>query len=1177
MVSSSIAAILSDAFRTKKQGLPGEVHILGTSLESQAYFLTQTLKTLHATHPHHRTLIVLSRDDDHSLELSECFNTLCPIFFKMPVKSLILPSWEHSPYSPITPSIQTRLHRLKTLSTLIQDSASEFKIIFCTLAASFQTTLSPQWFRDFSISLRTHTSIVSIPQITQRLTNSGYQRTDLVEDPGTFSTRGDILDIFPPDRDYPLRIDLFGDDIESIKEFDPSTQRTLPPLAGRELAAVFIPPAREVLINKDTESNLKNQIKTRADDQGIPRTLRDPIISHIQNHFYSEYSDTWAAFAYSEPSHFWKYIPEAGLILWNQAFQCHQDWTKWKREQEPLSKEAEKMGRVIPHFSELYDENSIHSSEFISKQQIFFDSILLDNLEGETKTTPHEISTQRIIQAQEHISLDIIESKIRLHLESGADLFGVVSTPSQLNRIQHVLSQRKIPVNLYENDIHKNSINLILGNLERGFEWMDEKVVFYSESELLGTRSHKVTHAKSSKKSSTKEWSGLQTLSDLGIDDFIVHRDHGIGRYKGISRLNLSGGFTDFLLIEYAQKDKLYIPIYRLNLIQKYIGGDEAQLDRLGTQHFSIAKEKAKESAKKLAIDLLSIYAQRKLQEGIKFSVPTLDFDRFEAEFPHEETPDQLKAIKDITDDLTSGRMMDRLICGDVGFGKTEVAIRAAYLCVTQGKQVAVLVPTTILAHQHEQTFKNRFKSEAIVIDSLTRFKTKKEQKITLERVQQGKIDILIGTHRLLSQDVHFQELGLLIVDEEHRFGVEHKEKIKALQLKTHVLTLTATPIPRTLQMALSGMRDISLISTPPVDRLPIKTYVLTYDELTIKRAIEYELSRGGQIFYLHHQVKDIERLAEKIQKLVPQARITLAHGQMKEALLEERIRDFYEKAADVLICTTIIESGIDLPSANTIIIGRADTLGLAQLYQIRGRVGRSRQRGFAYLLIPSENSLSEDALKRLEVIQKFVELGSGFSIATHDLEIRGGGDLLGPQQSGNINAVGFELYTELLEEAIQDIQGKTQNSTAHDIDPEIKLPYPAFLSDEYIPNTHQKLNLYRRLSSAQSEAHLLSLEEELMDRFGPIPTEAQNLIWLIRIKIILKKYRINSLTVGTERITLIPNQTSLLDSTKVISLISAHPHEFQLTPESKLVLKLTHTTIIDLYFELEKILIRFS
>jgi len=756
-------------------------------------------------------------------------------------------------------------------------------------------------------------------------------------------------------------------------------------------------------------------------------------------------------------------------------------------------------------------------------------------------------------------------------------LFGVISTPSQLNRIQHLLSQRHIPSNSYENDIRKNSINLILGNLEQGFEWLDEKVVFYTENELLGTPSHKITHRKPSKKSTTKQWSGLQTLSDLGIDDFIVHRDHGIGRYKGISRLNLSGGFTDFLLIEYAQKDKLYIPIYKLNLIQKYIGGDEAQLDRLGTQHFSLAKEKAKESAKKLAIDLLSIYAQRKLQDGIKFSIPTLEFDRFEAEFPHEETPDQLKAIEDITHDLTSGHMMDRLICGDVGFGKTEVAIRAAYLCVTQGKQVAVLVPTTILAHQHEQTFKNRFKNEAIVIDSLTRFKTKKEQKITLDKVQHGKVDILIGTHRLLSQDVNFQDLGLLIVDEEHRFGVEHKEKIKALQIKTHVLTLTATPIPRTLQMALSGMRDISLISTPPVDRLPIKTYVLSYDEPTIKRAIEHELSRGGQVFYLHHQVKDIERVAEKIQTLVPQARVTLAHGQMKESLLEERIKDFYDKAADVLVCTTIIESGIDLPSANTIIIGRADTLGLAQLYQIRGRVGRSQQRGFAYLFIPSENSLSEEALKRLEVIQKFVELGSGFSIATHDLEIRGGGDLLGPQQSGNINAVGFELYTELLETAIQEIQGKAQINTLYEIEPEIKLSYPAFLTDDYIPNTHQKLNLYRRLSSAQDEAHLLSLEEELMDRFGPIPVEAQNLMWLIRIKILLKKYRITSLTVGHQRITLIPSVASPLNPVKVISLVSAHPDDFQLTPESKLVLKLQHTTLVELYFGLEKILIRFS
>ena len=1177
MASSSISAILSDVFNSTKKSASEQVHILGTSLGSQAYFLTQTLRTLYSTQPDLKTLVILSPDDDHSVELSEGFNTLCPIFFKYPVKSFVLPSWEHSPYSSISPSIQTRLRRLKTLSHLISGTDSHSHVIFTTLAASFQATLCPELFRQFSIQLNIQHSIDSLSHLQKNLTHSGYQKVDLVEDPGSFSIRGDIVDIFPPDRSTPVRIDLFGDEIESIREFDPNTQRTLSPQTPPSLQHLWIPPAREVLINSNTEPSLREAVKKRADDQGIHRSFRDPIIAGIQNHFYSEYADTWAPFAYSKPSFFWKYLPENGLVFWNNFLQCQQNWSSWKKEQEPLALQAEKAGRIIPSLTELYPQDHPTCAELNQKTQIHFDSILLNEPHTPTSRSIHSIKTQKIIGSQEQLDLDWVERKIKSQLNAGYTLLGIISTQTQLDRIQHILSQRNIPIHTPVDEILKNSVNLTLGHLPHGIDWGDESIAFYSENELLGNRTPKSIRNKSSNPSSAKQWSGLQTLSDLSVDDYIVHRDHGIGRYRGLSRLNLSGGLTDFLLIEYAQKDKLYIPIYKLSLVQKYIGGEDAKLDRLGTNHFLLAKDQAKESAKKLAIDLLSVYAQRKLQLGIKFSPPQDDFENFESKFPHEETPDQLKAINDIIQDLTSGQMMDRLVCGDVGFGKTEVAIRASYLCVAQGKQVAVLVPTTILAHQHEQTFKNRFKDEPIVIESLTRFKSQKEQKLIIEHFKQGKIDILIGTHRLLSKDVEFQDLGLLVVDEEHRFGVEHKEKIKAIQLNTHILTLTATPIPRTLQMALSGMRDISLISTPPVDRLPIKTYVSTYDEPTIKRAIEFELSRGGQVFYLHNQVKTIERMAEKIQALVPQARVTIAHGQMKETFLEERIEQFYNKTVDVLICTTIIESGIDLPSANTIIISRADTLGLAQLYQIRGRVGRSQHRGYAYLLIPSEHTLNEDAIKRLEVIQKFVELGSGFNIATHDLEIRGGGDLLGPDQSGNINAVGFELYTELLEEAIQELRGAPKHIQKEDFEPEIKIPDPAFLSEQYISNPHQKLSLYRRLSLAQKEVDLLAIEEELVDRFGPTPIETKNLIGLIRIKILLKTYRIHSLTVGSEKITLTPHPTAQFDPVKIITLLSTYPNDFQLTPESKLIIKYKYTTMSTLCFELEKILNRFS
>ncbi|MGZ3688283.1 MAG: TRCF domain-containing protein, partial [Bdellovibrionota bacterium] len=493
-----------------------------------------------------------------------------------------------------------------------------------------------------------------------------------------------------------------------------------------------------------------------------------------------------------------------------------------------------------------------------------------------------------------------------------------------------------------------------------------------------------------------------------------------------------------------------------------------------------------------------------------------------------------------------------------------------AFKAVMEGKQVAVLVPTTILAHQHEQNFRTRLKDYPLTIESISRFKTAKEQKATLESLAQGKIDIIIGTHRLLSRDVRFRDLGLVIVDEEHRFGVEHKERLKTLKVNTHVLTLTATPIPRTLHMALSGLRDISLINTPPMDRLPIRTYVSKYDEELIQRAVQFELSRGGQVFFLHNRIQSIFEVANRIRELVPSAQIAVGHGQMAEGELEETMLAFYQKRANVLVCTSIIESGLDIPSANTILINRADAFGLAQLYQIRGRVGRGQARAYAYLLIPAEGAVTEDAKRRLEVIQRFVELGSGFSVASHDLEIRGGGDLLGPQQSGNINAVGFDLYTELLEEAIREIEGKPLSPEESAREPEIKAPFAAFLGEEYVPDVHQRLSLYRRFSAASQDEQIDRLEEELRDRFGALPLEAQNLMWLIRLKTLLKRIGIDTLTVGPEKVSLVPGPGSRLDPARAIALVAGNPSKYQLTPDSKMVVKVPTASLRDLYFAME-------
>ncbi len=683
--------------------------------------------------------------------------------------------------------------------------------------------------------------------------------------------------------------------------------------------------------------------------------------------------------------------------------------------------------------------------------------------------------------------------------------------------------------------------------------------------------------AKLKSESAAKEWSNLQAASDLGVGDAVVHIDHGLGRYQGIVRLDLNGAANDYLLLEYANRDKLYLPVYRLNVIQKYMGGtgDTVVLNQLGSAHFTKAKEKAKDSVRKIAIDLVKLYAERKVRPGLRFSPRDAEMNQFEASFPFDETPDQLRAIDATFDDLESGRVMDRLVCGDVGYGKTEVAIRAAFKAVYDGYQVAVLVPTTVLAHQHEQSFRARIAKDhpAIQIDSVSRFKSAKEQKDVLKGVETGAVDIVIGTHRLLSKDVQFKRLGLVVVDEEHRFGVEHKERLKTFRTNTHVLTLTATPIPRTLHMSLSGLRDISLINTAPLNRFPIRTYVSKFDDDLARRAVETELARGGQVYFVHNRVQSIYSVADKIKSLVPRARIVVGHGQMGEGALEKVMMDFYEKKADVLVATTIIESGIDVPSANTILIDRADSFGLAQLYQLRGRVGRSQSRAYAYLFIPNEGPITEDAKKRLEVIQKFVELGSGFSVASHDLEIRGGGDLLGAQQSGHINAIGFDLYTELLDEAIRELEGTPLSAEDSHREPEIKVPFSSLLPEEYVPDSQQRLALYRRLSGASQEEEIDAIEVELQDRFGKLPTPATNLLWLIRVKRMLKMLKIDSLTVGPERIVLVPGKESALDPVRAIALVAGHGEKYSLTPDSKFIAKVKILSLQDLYHSVSTLL----
>ncbi|MBC7691272.1 MAG: transcription-repair coupling factor [Methylotenera sp.] len=1192
MASSKISAILQSI-----ADLSEPIRVLGAPASPQALVIARWALALRdSTTPRDavfRPLVILCPSDDAAAELASDMETLSALILGERVTYSVLPSWDQSLYSPIAPSIQTRLSRIAALTDL--HSALPPQVIFTTLVATSQRTIPVQTLLDHSITLEVEASVETREALMQRLADAGYLRVDPVEDPGTFAVRGDIVDVFPPGRNRPLRVELFGDVIEKIREFDPESQRAA---AEPTLQKVTVGPAREVLINRKTSSGLRERLKSRADDIDIPRSVRDPVLNSIHEGIYPDHSDAWGPLVYPDSPTFWEHLLSRvggiGGVAFSDELSCFQAWDEFIEEQKRLEPESINSQLILPAVQSLY-VSSEHFKPFLDlKTRLYFDRFesarfaessagpeeQVDTGGGDRISNHHKVfvKSNGDLTHGSRQPLEELDPQFKLWIRQGFRILALAPTQSQAERIRYLLEERSLPCRM-EGPLDPSVICICIGTVAEGFRWPTEGIVLLTESDILGAKHTKkgkrrVSKASEESGSASKDWSNLQALSDLALGDAIVHVDHGIGRYQGLVRLDLSGAPSDFLLLEYANKDKLYLPVYRLNVIQKYIGaGEGVLLDRLGSQQFARAKEKVRDAVKKIAIDLIQLYAERKVRSGFQFSMRDSAYTEFEAKFPFDETPDQIKAIDATLKDMEEGKIMDRLVCGDVGYGKTEVAIRAAFRAVSDGKQVAVLVPTTVLAHQHEQSFKNRLKDYPILVDSVSRFKSAKEQKKVLESLKAGKLDIIIGTHRLLSRDVEFNDLGLIIVDEEQRFGVEHKEKLKTFRLNTSVLTLTATPIPRTLHMALSGLRDISLINTPPVTRLSIRTYVSKFDEPLIKRAIEVELNRGGQVFFLHNRVQTIAEITKLIKELVPSAKVIVGHGQMGEGELEKAMMEFYEKRANVLVCTSIIESGLDVPSANTIIVNRADAFGLSQLYQIRGRVGRGQQRAYAYLLLPAEGSISEDAKKRLEVIQRFVELGSGFNIASHDLELRGGGDLLGAQQSGQIAAVGFDLYTELLEEAIREIEGKPLKPEDSRREPEIKAPFSAFLSEEYVPDVHQRLSLYRRFSAANEESALDSMEEELKDRFGALPVEALNLMWLIRVKQVLKKIGIDSLTVGPERIVLVPGPNSQLDPVRAIALISSHAQKYQLTPDSKFVTKVTITSLRDLYFTLQTLL----
>jgi transcription-repair coupling factor (superfamily II helicase) len=1039
------------------------------------------------------------------------------------VSSFPFPEWETLPYDEIPPHPEIIRERVRALYSLLK---GEEGVIVSSVKALMQKVLAPDDLRE-SVFFLSAGEETDRDRLIHFLKEGGYTSTRIVEERGDFSVRGAIIDIDTPLYEEPLRLEFDGDRIASIRRFETETQRSLP--QGMIENAILLP-ARDISIDASIQP-----LKTLFDYLN-----RDGILFVEEG---DEVEKEAQAFSRLIEEHYQKALLKKGPVPPPE--------TAYLRDEE-VSLCFERFQRVYLQGGPLAPSPC---------QQVFsFEMETNENLQREMKAF---LSAKT--GSPENSPFSILLKNLHDCREKGLRVFIVSHTQGQAERLRDLLSEYGVEPRLEKMKRFREALDqsneglvLLVGSLSSGFRNPGEGWVILTEEEIFGER-RRLPEGRIRTSVTSISWQrggpAVSSYRELREDDFIVHIDYGVGHYRGLRHLKIWGVSNDYLLLEYQDGDKLYLPVDRLNLIQRYVGGDgkSPRLDKLGSHSWEKAKKKAKAAVSEMVKELLDLYAVRQVFEGFKFPPMDQFYKEFEATFEYEETPDQMQAIDEVMGDMDNPKPMDRLICGDVGYGKTEVAIRAAYRAVMSGKQVAILVPTTVLAQQHLQTFSERFKLYPAVIEVLSRFKSPREQKEILQRVKEGKVDIVIGTHRLLQKDVSFRDLGLLVIDEEHRFGVSHKEKLKQMRKLVDVITLTATPIPRTLQMAVSGIRDLSLIQTPPEDRLSIRTFVIRYDEEVIRDAIRREFERGGQVFFVHHRVQNIHTIANHLKRLIPEASLAIAHGQMGEKELEKVMLQFVRKEVNLLVCTSIIESGLDIPAANTILINHAERFGLADLYQIRGRVGRGSHQAYAYLIIPGELSLSKDAMRRLRAIQELSELGSGFKLAVQDLEIRGAGNLLGPSQSGHIAALGFELYTQLMEKAVKELKGE---KVVEEITPEIHFHLPAFIPEAYVEDPGERLNLYRRLSLSRSDEEVERIRGELIDRFGKNPKEVDHLLEVIKVKILLTRLSIKKLEETPSQFVLTFDEGTPVSPQKVVDFVHQGGGKYRFTPDSKLVIE---------------------
>lgn len=1053
-------------------------------------------------------------------------------FFAPELPVLHFPDWETLPYDVFSPHQDIISQRVATLYQLPQLQQG---ILVVPINTALHRLAPRSFMLDASLMLDVGEKL-DVESMRSRLQASGYQNVDTVYEHGEFAVRGALLDLFPMGSEAPYRIDLFDDEIETLRTFDPETQRS-----NEKVDSIRLLPAREFPLDKKARSDFRARFRERFDVD----FRRCPLYQDLSGGIIPAGIEAYLPLFFDETSTLFDYLPSDAQVFSMLGVDAAAE-AFW---QDIRSRHEERRGdieRPLLAPAELFLAIDEYYAALKNHPRIVIDS----------EDVSPGVGRERLpLQALPDFSLDARASeplsKVKEFLDSfnGRTLFTVETAGRREVLLELLQRIAVVPTEVASWDEFLTSdsdIAICVAPIETGL--LLDELALIPESALLGQRVMQRRRRQKSRDENHEHV--IRNLTELREGAPVVHIDHGVGRYQGLVTLEIEQQDTEFLMLEYADQAKLYVPVANLHLIARYTGSDDssAPLHRLGTEQWQKAKRKAAEQVRDVAAELLNIYALRAAREGFAFTNPGLDYATFSAAFPFEETPDQQVAIEQVRDDMLSGKPMDRLICGDVGFGKTEVAMRAAFIAVHSGKQVAVLVPTTLLAQQHYNSFRDRFADWPVQVEVMSRFKTSKEINQAVNNLAEGEVDIIIGTHKLLQSDVKFKNLGLVVIDEEHRFGVRQKEKLKALRSEVDILTLTATPIPRTLNMAFAGMRDMSIIATPPARRLSVRTFVMRREDAVIKEAVLRELLRGGQVYFLHNDVKTIEKCAADIAALVPEARIGIGHGQMPERELEQVMADFYHNRYNVLVASTIIETGIDIPNANTIIIDRADKFGLAQLHQLRGRVGRSNHQAYAYLLTPPQRSMTADAQKRLEAISGAQDLGAGFMLATHDLEIRGAGELLGDGQSGEIQAIGFTLYMEMLERAVESIRnGKELNlEKPFDSGIDINLRVAALIPDDYLPDVHARLILYKRISSAQNTTDLKDLQVEMIDRFGLLPDPAKNLIRITELKLQAQALGILKIDAGPHGGRLEFSNDTCVDPMKLIKLIQSQPKHYR-------------------------------